>query len=126
MLQHLAVGHGEGRLDLDFGRLVVLCLGRFALPRLQGVLQAAADLLALVLGRHADLRQQHLHHLLEQPRIAPIDVERLVEDLALVAPVHEHRMECPVEVVALVQACRFDRLDGAQYLARPDPQPRRA
>ena len=120
LLQHLAVGHGEGRLDLDFGRLV-LVLRRLALPGLQRVLQAAAELLALSgLGRHADLRQQHLHHLFEQPRIAPIDVERLVEDLALVAPVHEHRVQRPVEVVALAEARRLDRLDGAQHLARPD------
>jgi len=44
VLQDLAVGHGEGRLDLDLRRLV-LALGRFALARLQGVLQAAAELL---------------------------------------------------------------------------------
>ncbi len=48
--------------------------------------------LVVRLGRHADRRQQHVHHLLEEARIAPIDMERLVEDLALVAAVHEHRM----------------------------------
>ncbi len=77
-------------------------------------------------GRHVDLRQQHVHHLLEQARIAPVDVERLVEDLALVAAVHEHRMERPVEVVAVAQARRLHRLDGAQDLPRPDPQAGRA
>ena len=97
-----------------------------ASPRagLQRLLQAAAQLLALVLlGGHADLGQQHLHHLFEKPRIAPVDVERLVEDLALVAAVHEHRMERPVEIVALLQSRRLDRLDRAQHLPRPDPRP---
>ena len=101
MLQQLAVGEGQGRLDLDFGRLV-LVFRRFAPARLQRLLQAPAELLALVrLGRHADLRQQHLHHLFQQARIAPEDVEGLVEDLALVAAVHEHRVQRPVEIVAL-------------------------
>jgi hypothetical protein len=49
-------------------------------------------------------------------------VERLVEDLALVAAVHEHRVQRPVEVVALLESGRFDRLDGAQHLARTDAQ----
>ena len=54
-----------------------------------------------LLGRRGvglDLRQQQLHRLLEQIGLAPEDVERLVEQLALVAPVHEHGVQGPVEV----------------------------
>ena len=71
--------------------------------------------------RHLDLRQQHLHHLLEQARIAPrhgMPGRRS----ALVAPIHEHRVQRPVEIVALAQARRFDRPDRPQHLTRPTPQ----
>ena len=92
--------------------------------RAAGVLQAAAELLLVVgIGRHADRRQQQLHHLFEQPRVAPEDVEGLVEDLALVAAVHEHRVQRPVEVVAFLEAGRLDRLDGASTWPGPTRRP---
>src|SRR5262249_50426962 len=69
-----------------------------------------------------DLGQQHLHHLFQQTRVAPIDVEGLVEDLSLIAPIHKNRMQRPVEVVALLEPRRLDRLDGTQHLAWPDTQ----
>src|SRR5229473_1783711 len=47
-----------------------------------------------------DLRQEHRHHALEQLRVAPEDMEGLVVDLELLAPVEEHARQGPVEVVA--------------------------
>ena len=47
-------------------------------------------------ARHVDLRQQHLHHLLEQTRIAPKDVEGLVENLAA-GRAGSRRPECSVQ-----------------------------
>src|SRR3546814_18780616 len=47
-------------------------------------------------------------------------MEGLVEQVALVAPVHQHREQCPVEVIAapdaddLNGAHRIDRLAGAK------------
>ena len=51
-------------------------------------------------------------------RIAPEDMERLIEQLALVAPVHEHGVERPVEILAVLNADGFDRL---QRLQSPGP-----
>ncbi len=47
-------------------------------------------------------------------------MERLIEQLALVAPVHEDGMERPVEVAAVADADGLDRFQRLQHLARPD------
>ena len=67
-----------------------------------------------------------MHHPLEQLRVAPEDVEALVEQLALVAPVHEHRVQRPVEILAAPEAHRLDRPQRLQHPPRPDRQPGRA
>ena len=67
-----------------------------------------------------------MHHPLEQLRIAPEDVEALVEQLALVAPVHEHRMQGPVEILAAREPHRLDRPQRLDHPPRADRQPRRA
>ncbi len=64
--------------------------------------------------------QQQLHRLLEQIGLAPEDVEGLVEQLALVAPVDEHRVQGPVEVGAAAEPDRLDRADRIEHLARAD------
>ena len=97
------------------GRLA--CAGQ--LLRRERLGETPRDLLGC--GRFGlDLRQQQLHRLLEQIGLAPEDVERLVEQLALVAPVHEHGVQGPVEVAAPPDADRLDRADGIQHLARAD------
>ena len=103
VLQDLAVGEGEGRLDLDLGRLVLRPSaprrGRAASAscrrRLSCFLSSGSagtptcgSSISIIFSSSRGLRQ--------------IDVERLVEDLALVAAVHEHRVQRPVEVVALL------------------------
>ena len=59
----------------------------------------------------------------EQLGIAPEDVKRLVEQLPLVRPVDKDRVQCPVEIGAIGDADRSDRLDRVDHLARPDRQP---
>ena len=71
-------------------------------------------------------RQEQMHHPLEQLRVAPEDVEALVEQLALVAPVHEHRVQRPVEILPALEAYGLDRTQRLQHPPRPDRQPRRA
>src|SRR3546814_13416198 len=56
-----------------------------------------------------ELRQDHLQHALQDLRIAPEHVERLIEDLALVAAVHEHGVQGPVEVAAVGDARNLHR-----------------
>jgi hypothetical protein len=50
----------------------------------------------------------------------------LIEDQALVRPIDEHRMQCPIEIAAIGDADRSHGGDGIDDLPRPDRQPRRA
>ena len=125
-LQDLPLGKAERGVELDGRRLGIL--GHLTLARLflgtEGVGEAPAQLL-LIRPVELDLGQQQLHHPLEQIGLAPEDVERLVEQLALVAAVDEHRMQRPVEVAAPAEADRLQRAQAIEHLARPDRQPRR-
>ena len=89
----------------------------------------AADLFCLVLAAiccQFHFWQYHLHHLLEDTRITPKDMESLVKNIALVPTVDEHRMQRPVKQGPVCDADRFNRFDGVENLARTNRQPRRA
>ena len=58
---------------------------------------------------------------LEQSRTAPEDVESLIEDLAVRDPVHEPRVQGPVEVLPVLDADRPHGLRGRHDVSRPDP-----
>jgi hypothetical protein len=92
-LQQLAAGEGEGGIDLD---LVLLRFARLAfvagLLATQGVGDARAELLVrLVEFITAERGQHQRHHALQELRVAPEDVEGLVEDLALLAAAARRR-----------------------------------
>ena len=57
-------------------------------------------LLGLLAGIAGHLMEEQLHQLLQHLGLLPEDVEGLVEDLALVAPLHEDGVQRPVEVIA--------------------------
>jgi hypothetical protein len=73
-----------------------------------------------------DLRQEHRHHALEQLRVAPEDVEGLVEDLELLAPAEEDARQGPVEVVAPLDPRDLERAHRVEHPVRADRQSRRA
>ena len=72
------------------------------------------------------LRQQQRHHPLGHLRVAPEHAEGLVEQLALVVPVHEHRVQGPVEIRLAGEADRLHGADGFEHAARADRQAGRA
>src|SRR5258706_13487330 len=76
--------------------------------------QRVREPLALLLlglgGAAVRLGQHQLHHALGEPRVAPEDVEGLVEDRALLFARQQHRRHGPVPVVAAVKG-RFARRD---------------
>ncbi len=77
--------------------------------------QAPVHLLGRRDLRQREARQQQPHHLFQQLRIAPEDVEGLVEQLALVAAVDEDGVQRPVEIVR-----------GSRCRPRAPPRPRPA
>ena len=53
-----------------------------------------------------DLLEHELHELFQHLRLLPEDMERLVENLLVLAPLHENGMQRPVEFVAACAAIR--------------------
>jgi hypothetical protein len=114
-LQHLAVRHGEAGRELD------LVLAR--LRRLRLVLEGAGDALraGLRLFGGPRSRRQHLcQDLLEGCAAAPEDPERLVEQHRMLVPLHEDRVQGPVEILARADARRLH--GGERVEHHPGPQ----
>ncbi len=70
-----------------------------------------------------DLREEHRHDALEELRIAPENVERLIVDLELLAPVEKNARERPVEIVAPLDSGDLQRPYRVEHPVRPDRQP---
>ncbi len=120
--QQLAVGEGHRGVELDL-LLALVVLVAVAVAGVHRLGEAADHLLAVARARRLELRQEQRHHLLEELRIAPEDVEGLVEDLALVALVDEDGVQRPVEILPVGDPDRLHRLDRGEQLAGADRQP---
>jgi hypothetical protein len=122
-IERLAIGPGERGVDLDL--VLVLPAAKLAIgiagPQRLG--QAAAPLhgaLGAALRGRPQIGQRQAHHAPKDLWVAPEHVEGLVEELPLVAPVDQDRVQRPVEIVAPGQPDRPHRLDRRQDLAGPD------
>ncbi len=93
--------------------------------RLLHALGAGLRLLILA-RRHRRLRQHHGDQLVEIGAPPEEDAERLVEQQRVLVPLHEHRVQRPVEVLAGADAGRFDRRERIEHRARPDRNAGRA
>ena len=80
----------------------------------------------LVVGRLLGTQARHheRQHLVDEAGIAPEHHERLVEDLALRSPVHEHGVQGPIERALIADAGRNHGFGAKQNLVRPDRQTR--
>ena len=107
LLQPLALGMGERRVDLDIGWCLMLVAR--ALARGERLLQPVAQLWLGLLGIALDAGGEQRQRTLEQARIAPEHMKGLVEQLELLAAPEEQAGERPVEVVALAQAGDLQR-----------------
>ncbi len=125
-LQPLPVGEGEGRLVVDLLVGAGLGLARRVGARRRQRLGDAVGARPFPVALALDLRQQQGHHLLEQLRVAPEGVERLVEDRLLLVPVEHHRRERRMDVVAVREADRLDRLERGDHPVRADRHARPA
>ena len=87
---------------------------------------AEARLLRLFFGGPGDLMEQQLHQLLQHLGLLPKDVKGLVENLPVLATFDEHRMKRPVEVLARAERPATRGIEGIEYVAWPDREPRLA
>ena len=76
-------------------------------------------------GRNAAVyfRQQQLQHALEQLRVAPEKVERLIEQYLLLVTLDQHRLERGAKVFPVVDTDRLDRFQRRDHFGRADRQP---
>ncbi len=116
-LQQLLAGDGEFGIDLHLrpGFLFHAILGR---------LKSLGDagLAGLGLFRRAARRgdgRQDRQHLFDKPAALPVDAERLVEQHPVLTLAHEHRMQRPVEVLAVGNACDLDGAHRIDHGCRP-------
>jgi hypothetical protein len=85
---------------------------------------AEARLLAVLVRLAGDLRVHQLHQLLQHLRLLPEHMKGLVEHLPLVAALHEHRMQRPVEVLARCkQATRHRGIQRIEHAPGPTGMP---
>ena len=121
-LQHLARRDGELRVDLDLGLLVVAArrsapsASRARVsprPRASPSRPASAARPARACAIIFSI----------SPRCAPEQLERRVEERAMLALLHEDGMERPVEIVARADAGRLHRADRIDHRGRADGQP---
>jgi hypothetical protein len=70
----------------------------------------------IVVCRPADLLEQQLHQLLDHFRLSPEDVERLLEQLLMLMPLYENRMEPPVKVILGAQAPSLRCIERIKHL----------
>ena len=116
LLQELAVGHREPRVDFDLlglaFELLEACEQRFLDP-----LRARPRFVAL---RRRHLRHHRGDQLVEIVAPAKEDAERLVEQLGVLVALHEHRMQRPVEVGAGADASDAQRIERIEHRPRAD------
>ena len=116
--QHFPIRPGEGGVEFDF----VLCLPGPCFAFAAGeerFAQAAAERAGVALRGDVDGGEEEAGHAFQELRIAPEDVERLVEQWALVGPADEDRVQRPVEVVAPGNADCLDRAHRVEHRAAP-------
>jgi hypothetical protein len=96
LLQHLSVGDGQARIELD-----VLLLALKLLSALEQRVEHALRGLRLVRRRQraGRLRRHHRDQPVEIAALAEEQLERLVEQHGVLMPLHEHRMQGPVEII---------------------------
>ena len=121
LLQHLAVGDGEPRVDLDLA-LVLALLGAGK----QRVLDALRARLRRLRRDRRRVGQHGGDDLLDQPALAEEDAEGLVEQNRVLVPLHEHGMQRPVEVVAIADARHLQGFQRIEHRAGPDRHAGRA
>ena len=122
LLQHLAVGHGETRVDIELRRLA-LALAEVREQRLLHALGARRRFLVLARRR---LRQHRRQQLVERATPAKEDAECLVEQQGVLVALYEHRMQRPVEIVPRADPGCFDRGQRIEHRAGTDRNAGRA
>ena len=111
------------RASISTSRCVALELAQAREQRVLDALRARARLVLLARRR---LRHQRGHQLVEIVAAAEEDAERLVEQLRVLVPLHEHRMQRPVEIRARADAGDAQGVERIEHRAGPDRNPGRA
>src|SRR5687767_10810455 len=116
----------EGRVEIERVWLLLAPALAFHLVEHRFRQAAEARLLRLVVSWPRDLLEHQLHELLEHLRLLPEDMEGLVEDLLVLATLHEYGVQCPIEVLARFQRPCLRRIERIDHMTGPDGEARLA
>ena len=120
-LQHFAVGHRHARVELDLALFLELVV-EAGEQRLMHARRAGLRRLR----RRRRLRQHHRQQLIDIAAAAEEDAKRLIEQHRVLVPLHEHRVQRPVKIVARADAGRLHRFERIEHRAGPDRNAGRA
>ena len=101
------------------------CLSLSSSAGEQRLLRCASRRPAAAAARSAAPRQHHRHELVEIAALAEEDPEGLVEQHRMLVPLHEHRVQRPVEVLAVADAGGLSRPRARRAPRRARPECRR-
>ncbi len=125
--QPLFSRHSKGRIDFDLGTVFLVAVIAFRLVPLHSVQQCLGGTFFPGLRHpfflHAtDGGQHHRHHVFHVARIAPVKPKHLSKHCAMLGPVHETGMQCPVEIFLAGESGGLDCADRIHHPPRPNWQ----
>ena len=121
LLQHLAVGHGQARVDFDFG---------FIVAPIEPAEQRFLDALRARRRRFGLAERCAWQHrgdqFLDIAALAKKDAKGLIEQNGVLVPLHKYRVQRPIEIVAVADLRHLHGFQRIEHAARADRQAGRA
>src|SRR5580692_3851879 len=116
LLQDFAVGHRHAGVELDLALLLELVVEAGE----QRFVHAGGAGLRRLRRPGRRLRQHHRQQLIDIAAAAEENAERLVEQHRMLVPLHEHRVQGPVKIVAGADASGLHRFQRIEHGAGTD------
>src|SRR5438552_15813881 len=110
----------ESRVEIKRPRFLLAPAPAFHLVEHRFGEAPEAGLLGLLISGPRDLLEHQLHQLFQHLRFLPEDMESLIEDLLVLAPLYEDGMQRPVEILARSERAGLRRIERVDHLAGPD------
>ena len=116
LLQDFAVGDRHAGIELDLALFLELVVQ----PGEQRLMHAGGAGLRRLRRPRRRLRQHHRQQLIDIATAAKEDAKRLVEQHRMLVPLHEHRVQGPVKIIAGADAGGLHCFERIEHGARAD------
>ena len=116
LLQDFAVGHRHAGVELDLALFLELVVEAGE----QRLVHAGGAGLRRLRRPRRRLRQHHRQQLIDIAAAAEEDAKRLVEQHRMLVPLHEHRVQGPIKIIAGADARGLHRFERIEHGAGAD------